>query len=360
MSQTITITTPSDLAASDREAWVRLQQADRTYESPYFHPGWAEAVDRARGGVKVAVVQECGQPVGFWPYEQLGSRAVPCGVPLSDYQGCIGRPGLVVDTPKLLKASGTRLWEFDHLLAVQPGMDDFEIVAECSPYLDLSAGYDAYLRTIGKSGRRQIKAVDKKATKLHDERGPLRLEADCRDAAVLDQVIAWKSQQYRETGLPDIFSADWTRTLLHDLLTHESDDAFSGRLSALWAGDQLAAAHFGLRSGPVVHWWFPTYDDALAEYSPGWQLLVLLAQRAEEVGIDRIDLGKGMSQFKRKAMSGSIPLREGIIEHSPLRRALRRTGLQLKERLKQTPLREVLRGPASWLFHRRVDNVLRS
>ena len=362
MPDTLRSKSPLELTATERSAWAAIQLADRTFESPYFHPGWTEAVASVRDGVHVLVIDDAeGQPVGFWPYERREGTAVAVGAPLNDYQGAIVRPGVSLDVAAVLDAAGVGRWHFDHLLASQSGLDDFEEQSDSSPYLDLSGGVDGYLQSCGKNGRRQYKSIQKKGQKAVAELGPARFESDCRDPAVLEQVIEWKSAQYRATNLPDVFAVDWTRDLLARLHGDRSEgDAFGGRLAALWLGDRLAAAHFGMRSGPVVHWWFPTYDEELAEHSPGWQLLVAMVEAAEADGIDRIDLGKGMSQFKRKAMSGEIALREGLIEPSPIRRAIRRTGLTVKQRLKQSGLRTALRGPASWLFHRSVNRTLES
>ena len=361
MTDRITTAEPGMLLPADRAAWVAIQQSDRTFESPYFHPGWTEAVARHRE-VRIAIIRdESGQPVGFWPFERHGSTAAAVGAPMNDYQGCVMQPGTTIDVGELLAAAGVRRWHFDHLLASQSGMDTFAEKSETSPVMDLTGGTDAYLARISKGGRRQIKSILKKAERMTEDCGPVRFEADCRDPAVLDQMLEWKSAQYLSTGLPDVFAPQWTRDLLHDLLASQPDgQAFCGRMAALWTGDRLAAAHFGLRSGPVIHWWFPTYDDDLADHSPGWQLLVQMVHAAEGEGVDRIDLGKGESQFKRKVMTGEVALREGVIEPSAIRRTVRRTAIELKERLKQTPLRTALQGPARWLFHRNVARTLES
>ena len=73
---------------------------------------------------------------------------------------------------------------------------------------------------------------------------------------------------------------------------------FEGRLSTLWFGERLAAAHFGIRSGAVLHYWFPAYDETFAALSPGLLLLMEMARRSPEGGIATIDLGAGDYRFK--------------------------------------------------------------
>ena len=95
-------------------------------------------------------------------------------------------------------------------------------------------------------------------------------------------------------------------------------------LSTLHFGDTLVAAHFGLRSGTVLHWWFPVYDPAFAGFAPGWIMLRELAMAAPELGLDRIDLGRGDDEYKRRARTGEIEVAAGDVTGSAVRR--RRTG----------------------------------
>ena len=120
---------------------------------------------------------------------------------------------------------------------------------------------------------------------------------------MLDTVIALKRRQYADTGARDYFSDLEHVRLLHRLLETRGSD-FGGMLSAIYAGSHLLAAHFGLRAGPVLHWWFPVYDPAFARLSPGWLLLNAVIDAAPDLGVERIDLGRGMDDYKRRAMTG--------------------------------------------------------
>jgi CelD/BcsL family acetyltransferase involved in cellulose biosynthesis len=48
-----------------------------------------------------------------------------------------------------------------------------------------------------------------------------------------------------------------------------------------------------MRSKTLWHYWFTAYDPAFAKYSPGTILLLQMAERASELGISAIDMGRG-------------------------------------------------------------------
>ena len=78
-------------------------------------------------------------------------------------------------------------------------------------------------------------------------------------------------------------------------------------LSLLYAGDQLIAGHFGMRSPTTWHYWFPSYDNAFAKYSPGVMLLLKMAEVAPAMGIRIIDMGCGLHSYKERLMNGFVP-----------------------------------------------------
>ncbi|MGQ4420998.1 cellulose biosynthesis protein CelD, partial [Streptomyces sp. SAS_269] len=91
----ITIHRPGELTSALRGAWHRAMDESPEYANPFLAPEFTVAVGRHRGGARVAVLREDGQPVGFFPYERgpLGTgRAV--GLGLSDCQALVHRPGV--------------------------------------------------------------------------------------------------------------------------------------------------------------------------------------------------------------------------------------------------------------------------
>ena len=129
-------------------------------------------------------------------------------------------------------------------------------------------------------------------------------------------------RSYRKTGQLDIFQNPSIVAVVQEIYGHNDPD-FCGMLSLLYAGDRLVAALLGVRSGSIYHYWFPAYDPSLAKYSPGSVLLLMLVEQASSVGIKTIDLGKGMSEQKRRFMNASALVAEGAVELSSWRRSRR-------------------------------------
>jgi hypothetical protein len=59
------------------------------------------------------------------------------------------------------------------------------------------------------------------------------------------------------------------------------------------------AGHFGLIHRDVLSYWFPVYDPAAKEVSPGRLLLWRTLQSADALGLRMIDRGEGDNQAKR-------------------------------------------------------------
>ena len=80
----------------------------------------------------------------------------------------------------------------------------------------------------------------------------------------------------------------------------------------------MIAAHFGLRTAKVLHYWITSYDRDYSRYSPGLILLLRLAEQAAAMGVETLDLGKGDAQYKQRLMSGAHRVSDGILTFSPL------------------------------------------
>jgi CelD/BcsL family acetyltransferase involved in cellulose biosynthesis len=182
--------------------------------------------------------------------------------------------------------------------------------------------------------------------KAEREYGPVRIEADIHDPSLLDTVIDLKRRQYASTGARDYFADPRHIALMHRLLDTRTDD-FAGMLSAVYAGPQLVAAHFGIRAGTVLHWWFPVYAPEVSRYSPGWVLLRAVIAAAPELGLERIDLGRGMDDYKRRAMTGQQTVLQGAVIPNPVLHHVARARTRAIAALKSSPLgprlREVVR-----------------
>ncbi len=340
------------LTAEHLAAWSRVLAADPALESPFFRPEFTQAVAAVRDDVETAVLREGDEPVGFFPYQrQRGNVAVPVGGPLCDFQGIVLRRGVSIDAQQLLRGCSLAAWHFNHLLASQGLFQPYHSVIWESPYMDLRGGYEAYRKTTHEAGRGTLAQADRKARKIAREIGPLRLVPHTCDAGVFALLMDWKKQQYRRIKATNFLAPAWTVALLERIRKTQSS-AFAGMLSVLWAGDRPAAIHLGMRSGGILHVWFPVYDPALAKYSPGLILWLELARAAAALGLRQIDLGKGRERYKTSLQSAAWQLAEGSVDRRLVAGSLRRGWLGARELVRASPLRRpgqaVMRDARHW------------
>jgi CelD/BcsL family acetyltransferase involved in cellulose biosynthesis len=330
-------------ALTDREldAWHALRDANPALDSPYFHPGFAEAVHLSGREVRVVVSQDGGEVSGLLPVHRDGALLRPVGWPGADFQGPVLRPGTSFPAAAML-GGGVRGFAFDHLVDVCPDFDPGVESTRPSPYVDVDGGLDGYLGRASRSGKENLGQARRRARKAEKELGPVQFVADNPDRDLLEAVIRLKRAQYAATGARDYFAEADRITLLNRLLGTRGT-AFGGILSTVHAGPHLIAAHFGLRAGHVLHWWFPVYDPEFGHLAPGWILLRELIAAAPGVGFTRIDLGRGDDEYKRRAKTGEILVSQGMLTRGPIHRMLRQARNRTIDTVKSSALGPALR-----------------
>jgi CelD/BcsL family acetyltransferase involved in cellulose biosynthesis len=334
-------------------AWSEIQRANPALDSPYFRPEFTEAVAAVRADVEVAVLERGGAPVGFLPFQRaLWNVGFPVGAKISDFHGLVAEQGLEWDAGELIRGCGLATWQFDHLLATQKPFEPHHYQREGSPYLDLSRGFEGWCDERRQAGSRLLTQILRKSRKIEREVGPLRFEWHSGSRAVFERLLAWKSEQLGDTEFVNVLRLPWVVALLDRLRETEGED-FCGVLSALYVGDELVAAHLGMRSREILHWWFPTYYRGLQRYSLGLILLVELARAACERGVRRLDLGKGPERYKYSLESGSIALAEGAVDCRTAIRLSRTAWRRTRERVHASPLRGAARIPGRMFYHLR-------
>jgi CelD/BcsL family acetyltransferase involved in cellulose biosynthesis len=319
---TVEVFALDEVADADLEAWHSLQNADPQFDSPYFHPRFARAVHESGTPVHVVIERDDDGVRALLPGHGDRSLFRPVGWPGADFQGPIKREGSVVDPLRLLRATGLRAFEFDHLLEIR-GFEPWIESRQDSPYVDVTGGLDAYLSRASRSGKDNMSQARRKATKLEQTHGPITFVADNHDPQALERLVALKRSQYAATGAKDYFAVRERLALVHRLLETRAD-GFAGVLSTLHVGHELFAAHFGIRSRDVLHWWFPVYEPRFAPFAPGWILLRELTAAAPSLGLTRVDLGRGDDEYKRRAKTGETVVCQGIVTGSRTTLARRR------------------------------------
>jgi len=334
----VAIIKPNELSSELISRWHEIQGDCPELGSPYFCAEFTMAVGSVRQDVFVGIIEEGGKVVGFFPFQKGRLRkGRPVGGPLSDYHGVIAADGALWEARELVENCGLSCWDYDHLLETQAPFRPYHTRRSQSPYMNVSDGYMGYVDERARFGTKQVKQVSALERKLKREWGDVRFECCVHDKGVLEQLVRWKSAQYRRSGIVDVFAFNWTLELLHTI--HETAcPRFAGMLSALFVGDRVIAAHMGMRSKRVLHYWFPAYDREFARYSPGLILLLKLAEAGAAMGVERVDLGKGEALYKRRLASGSTPLAEGSVVVSKFVRASRKAREVAEALVRRTPL----------------------
>jgi len=315
-----------------------LQQANGALDSPHFCPEFVRLVAEERDQIEVAVLQDSAGPVGFFPYyRDRADVGRPVAGSFSDFQGIICSSALQWDPLELLRECDLSAWFFDHLLASQAPMCKHHLATSLSPYLDLSAGFEAYRAERRKAGSDELREVLRKSRKIEREVAPLRFEPCSQDKKALDVLVRWKREQLQSLGLQDCFSEHWVLPMLERVALYRGE-RFSGMLSTLYVGDELLAVTLGMRSERVLHGWVTAFNRHYRKFSPGLMLIVKLAHAAESLGIHRIDMGRGNESFKRSFASGAITLAEGALDRRLVPRMLTRGWICAKELVRGTSL----------------------
>ena len=305
----IDVISPSELDSYACAKWLELQRSNPALGSPFFCPDFTLAVAAVRSDVRIAVLQTGSAIVGFFPFQSRWSVGAPVGNYFSDHHGVIKAPETRFEWGQILRAAKLAYWRFDHLAAGQtPGLDCTKMT---SPRMDLSGGLADYKKRLANGGR-SVEEYNRKARKLARTLGPLRFVSHTSDQRVFEEVLRLKTEQCQRTRVSNVFRERWTRSLLEHIRAVQQPH-FGGRLSALYAGDTLVAAHMGMRSEQVWHWWFPVYERVYSRLSPGTQLLLLTAEHAAGENHAFLDLGKGTESYKQRFADSHLSLVEGWV-----------------------------------------------
>ncbi len=307
----IRVLRPGELGTGEKERWRGLRALSSAPRNPFMEPEFTDAVGRVRPRARVAVVHEGREPAGFLPHERgpFGvGRALAHGV--SDVQGAVLDPGLVLDTAELMRACSLSAFAFDNLEAGQRLFVPHAAAEYASYVIDVEKGYDAYESVLREQSPKFLRTTLAKERRLGRQVGDLRFVFDERDPAALRALMAWKSAQYRRTGRRDRFAQEWITRLVHTLAGTRTPEC-TGTLSVLYAAGRPVAAHFGLRSSTMLACWFPAYDTEFAKYSPGLVLHLRMAEAAAAEGIGTLDLGRGAAEYKDALRTGEVPVYEG-------------------------------------------------
>lgn len=327
-----------ELDSSLEMRWEEIRAKNVALSSPYFTAQFTKLVAEVRSDVFVGIIEESNKIMGFFPFQRkMMGRGIPVGEFFSDYQGFIVEKDLPFSPIEIIKAVGLSLWEFDHFLASQYhpySKEKNKINHTRSIAINLSKGISHYQKELKERGSNLIEEISRKRRKIEKEIGALTFLFQDTHKIILENIFDWKSAQCQRTGSFDFFQLNWTKELIK-ILFAKSSPTLKGVLSTLFSDDKLIAAHFGMQSGNVLHWWFPVYHLEYKQYSPGTSLLFSVCEHAEAYGITFIDLGKGEQLYKDRFTNWETPLVEGTFIIHPFTAWLHNVKKRLNRYLKK-------------------------
>jgi CelD/BcsL family acetyltransferase involved in cellulose biosynthesis len=324
-----------ELGKSDLALWRAWQSRDVALHSPFLSPEYIGTVALVHPGLRVAVLTRNGSITGFLPFQyssrlsQVLRHAEPAGGDMTDSVGAILDPEVTVSSAELLHACGLGSFLFTHLVS---GQQRAGLLAErFDPGLAIEVS-PSYWKDLRGSRPHVVAEIERRRRRVRNDLGPLSLKmnAASRDAS-LELLFKLKTAQYRRTRVANVLAAAWKRELLRQLAAGLSPDCL-GVVSTLEAGDRVLAVHFGLRRGPVLHYWFPVYDPAFARYAPGRLLLAAIIEAAPFHGISRVERGVGTAPAKRDFANAEVAYGRGLLLAGGCRSTLTRSLLAARWR----------------------------
>jgi CelD/BcsL family acetyltransferase involved in cellulose biosynthesis len=296
------------LGEADWADWRAMLAANPALVSPYFRPEFTQVAGRVSPRAAVAVFTRRGRTVGFFPHQRRGGAMQPLAAPMNDYHGIVSLPWKAPDLEEAAEVLGAaRLNLTAWVGPTALGEDRRTVQVELG-----DGGYDAWYAERRATHAKFFKDKERARRSMEAELGPLRVERDLRDPAMLDWLIDLKRDQYRRTGRHDIFACGWTADLLHALLK-EDRDGFGASLAALWAGDRLTAVEYSLHAGTQYHFWFPGYEPSLSRCSPGILLSMDTMRLAADHGYRTFDFGFEGEHYKKYFCNGFKLVREAVV-----------------------------------------------
>lgn len=337
-----------------RQYWQGFVDGSPDLASPYFELEFAELMARVRADTRVAVFYRDGAPAGFLPFQKSMSGVFrPLGGPMGDHHG------LVTDDPDLrfidqLKAGLFGTLIYDGALASQAELGENGHSPEASWVVDLSDGQDAYWEGRQKAEAKTMRNLRARERKLGELGGEVVYRIDDTRREALDTLMTYKRAQYAATGATDVFHGAWAGQLVAALMQHRSD-RLAGCLSTMELDGRVVAAHFGMRSRDVLHYWFPAYDPKLSNVAPGLLLFREMTRELTDLGPTHMHLGPGTYDFKKRFSNASFDIMRGEISSLSLSSAALAAGRGLDRLASALPLGPVSRWPAkAW---RRLDTL---
>lgn len=342
-----------DLQPAQWEAWRALLREAPHFSSPYFTPDYTQQVAAVLPNIEVAFLYDDERLEAIFPYERVASHiAIPVGRELSDYHGVIYRRHFEWDVAAMLRTLGLKQWKFDHLFPMEGPLAAWCWTEWESPQVDFTHTEPDYWTQFCLEHKKLRHSVGRKEKKLAKEVGQVEHRQDLIEPDLLRCLLDWKCKQYEVAGRVHPFRQEWVREFLLQSLQRDSNE-YQGRLSGLFAGAKPIALEYSLHASPMSHMLLCAYDSEYGRYSPGLMRNLKLLEAGPGEGLNTIDFGKGLDEYKQVIMNTAPRLGEGSVDLRPvwggLRNRLQRSRYQFLRSEYSHPTKQIARQTATQL-----------
>ena len=280
----------------------------RTYPTPCLRPELYIALGPHHDDLRIAIIEESGQAVGFFPFRRCKNAKVAAPIPGCDYQAIVGAPALEADAEVILAACNLQIFDFEHFL---PQADSLarnrSTAAVSSPALDLSRGYEAYLADLRAKGT-TFSSLKIKRRRMERDHGELRIEC-IHSSPLLERMLRWKAERFNH----DRSWIDRVGNIIKSLSSNSLESPI-GALLVLYAGETPVAVQFGLRDRGIFHCWLSGFNPAFNHYPSSTIMRLEMCKNAQRFGCYFFDLGPGGEPYKTSISNAAVPGLKGSIE----------------------------------------------
>jgi hypothetical protein len=302
------------ITAEMHDFWLRVVQANPSLRGPCFHPEFFRQLARFRDDMYLLVfsAKPSDSITAMIPVCYKASARVLSPISGCDYQFIITdteNPLPILDILRRLKLA---VWDVEHFVGFEQYQSVLRRIHPMYTYLaDIRTGLDAYKRDMSER-HTNFKRMNSFQRKVEREVGPLRFVANETSVTVLENGLQWRKSRYNVEDSAEYQA--FTRCLKH--LLNFSEEGFSTKQSALFAGDTLLACQFGLVSDGILYWWIPAFNPNLSRYSPGRIFVYTLISNLAETGCTVLDFGPGTEVYKPYFANRTVSLASGSFETS--------------------------------------------
>ncbi len=291
----VSVASLDGMTGAEEALFGAFRDANPDLSSPYFSIDFLKSIAPHTPGGMLARFHDGDAIVGFFAYQKRGQSLQPAGAPLADYHAAVMKEGYAPDWSLLLAAAGAKRLEFNGLIGAD-GLDRAPITKH-RQIADVADGFEAWFASQKSRAPKYFKNLGRCTRNVAKDLPDLKFEWTEVSPALLDWVLKLKVDQYKRSGMHDVFSCGWTRDLLLALAEQKTGNA-SLMAGVYRRGDELVAAEICLVEGQDLHFWFPAYNPAYSRYSPGLLLTFDIIRHTANMGMKIFDFGSGGEAYK--------------------------------------------------------------